>query len=503
MPNPLTVSDFAYRARLVHRDRLAVVDEPGVPGALGRLTYGELLARADGMAAELDRMGVAAGARVAIVSPNCAKFLVALLATLTTGRVLVPVNFRLAAEEVAFIVGDAGAEVVLIDPELDDSLRTVGAVHRIVMDGEADAALFAPGDEGAERPEVPEDTPATINYTSGTTADPKGVVLTHRQHWVNAVTFGWELGVAEQDVYLHTLPQFHVNGWGMPLATAAMGVPNVIVRIVRGDEILRRVDAEGVTLLCGASAVVATIAEAAEALTGSGAAVPGAGRVRMVSGGAATPAAVIERFERLTGWEMIHAYGLTETAPVLTVNRVPAREGFDGAQRAERLTRAGAPLLGVRLEVDEDGELLARSAKVFDGYWGRPDLTARAMREGGWLATGDGAELTDGSVRITDRKKDVIITGGENVSSLEVEGCLHRHPAVADVAVIGRPHERWGETPHAVVVLRDGETASADELLAFCREHLTHFKCPTSIAFRDELPRTATGKVQKYRLREE
>jgi acyl-CoA synthetase (AMP-forming)/AMP-acid ligase II len=221
----------------------------------------------------------------------------------------------------------------------------------------------------------------------------------------------------------------------------------------------------------------------------------------MVSGGAPTPAAVIERFERATGWEMIHAYGLTETGPVLTVNRVPLGDSVEPAERAARLTAAGAPLVGVRLEVDPDGEVLARTAKAMDGYWRKKELSTEAFA-GEWFRTGDGGTLEDGLLRITDRKKDVIITGGENVSSQQVEACLHEHPDVLDAAVIGVPHERWGETPKALVVLRDGVDFDEGALIAFCRERLAHFKCPTSVEQREALPRTATGKLQKYLLRE-
>jgi acyl-CoA synthetase (AMP-forming)/AMP-acid ligase II len=222
----------------------------------------------------------------------------------------------------------------------------------------------------------------------------------------------------------------------------------------------------------------------------------------MVSGGAPTPPAVIEHFERVTGWEMIHAYGLTETGPVLTANRVLTSEVEDPAQRAALLARAGAPLVGVRLRADREGQVLARTAKAMSGYWKQPELSRDAFA-GEWVMTGDGGELDgDGRLRITDRKKDVIVTGGENVSSLEVEACLYDHPDVTDVAVIGVPHSRWGETPKALVVLRDGAVFEPDGLIAFCRQRLAHFKCPTSVEQRDSLPRTATGKVQKYLLRE-
>jgi acyl-CoA synthetase (AMP-forming)/AMP-acid ligase II len=311
---------------------------------------------------------------------------------------------------------------------------------------------------------------------------------------------GWSLGLDAADAYLHTLPIFHVNGWGLPFANAALGVPNVIQREVRGPEILRRVERHGITLMCGATPVATAIEEAAADLREAGSEVPGGGRTRIVSGGAPTPAAVIERFERTTGWELIHAYGLTETGPVLTVNRVLPAEGLAPLERSERLAAAGSPIIGVRLRVDEAGEVHARTAKVMDGYWGREGTGPDAE---GWLATGDGGEIdAQGTLRITDRKKDVIVSGGENISSLEVESALHDHPDVLDVAVIGVPHERWGETPMALVVMRGGAAFEPEALMAFCRGRLAGFKCPTCFEQRDELPRTATGKVQKFRLRE-
>lgn len=498
---PLTTADFAYRARLVHADRLGIVDEPNVPGGLGRLTCGQVMRRCDGMVTALDELGVGRGERVAIISPNAAKMLIALYAVTGSGRVLVPINFRLSAEEAQFIVDDAEASLLLIDPVLDEPFRAVHAKQRIVMDGVADKDVFAPSDHQVEWPALEETFPATLNYTSGATASPKGVILTHRSHWLNAVAVGWSFGLGESDRYLHTLPIFHVNGWGLPLGCAALGVPQVIQREVRGWEILDRVEAEGVTLLCGAAPVASTIEHAAEDLRVSGRLVPGEGTTRLVSGGAPTPPAVIEQFERTTGWEMIHAYGLTETGPVLTVNRVLRGEVSDPAERAQLLARAGAPLIGVRLRVDSGGDILARTAKAMSGYWNQPKLSDQAF-DGEWVNTGDGGQIdADGRLRITDRKKDVIVTGGENVSSVEIEACLYEHADVEDVAVIGVPHGRWGETPKALVVLREGATFDPEQLIAFCRQRLAHFKCPTSVEQQESLPRTATGKVQKYLLR--
>lgn len=499
---PLTTADFCWHARTVHADELGAVDEPGIPGALGRLTYGELLRRCDGMVGALDALGIGRGERVAIVSPNAVKLLIALYAVTGSGRVLVPINFRLGAAEAQYIVEDSGTALLLVDPELAERFAGVRAPRRIVLDGEQDAELFASADGAPEWPQLDEDAPATINYTSGTTAAPKGVVLSHRSHWLNAAAVGWGFGLGAGDRYLHTLPVFHVNGWGLPLGCAVLGVPQIVQREIRGAEILRRVATEGVTLLCGAAPVAATIEQAAEERRDAGAAVPGAGTTRMVSGGAPTPAAVIERFERTTGWEMIHAYGLTETGPVLTANRVLPSEALSPAERADRLAAAGAPLLGVRLKTDPHGEVLARTAKAMSGYWKQDDMTDAAFRDD-WFATGDGGELTDGVLRITDRKKDVIVTGGENVASVEVESCLHAHPDVVDAAVIGVPHERWGETVKGLVVLRPGATLDEAALIAHCRERLAGFKCPTSIEQRAELPRTATGKIQKFVLREQ
>jgi acyl-CoA synthetase (AMP-forming)/AMP-acid ligase II len=459
------------------------------------------MARCDGMVGALEEMGVAPGARVAVISPNAAKLLIALYAVTGSARVLVPINFRLGADEARYIVEDAGASLLLVDPLLDDRFATVTAPRRVVMDGREDADLFAPAAE-REWPLPGEDDPATINYTSGTTAAPKGVVLTHRSHWLNAAAVGWDFGLGAGDRYLHTLPIFHVNGWGLPLANAALGVPNVIQREVRGPDILERVAEERITLLCGAAAVAATIEQAATGLREAGEPVPGEGMTRMVSGGAPTPAAVIERFERATGWEMIHAYGLTETGPVLTANRVLPSEGLSPAERAEQLAAAGAPLVGVRLRVDGDGEVQVRAAKTMAGYWNQPELTEEAFTGDGWFRTGDGGTFDGGVLRIRDRKKDVIVTGGENVSSVQVESVLYEHPDVVEVAVIGVPHERWGETPKALVVLRAGTTLDEAGLIEFCRARMAGFKCPTSIEQRDELPRTATGKVRKAELRQ-
>jgi len=501
---PLGIGDFLDRAALVYGDREAVVDEPNAPGSWGRITYRELQRRAWGMARGLSALGVEAGERVAIVSPNASRFLCSYWGVSAYGRILVPVNYRLNAEEVKYIVGHSGATVVLVDPEFDGAMAGVEAKHRIVLDGVQDAELFAPADATPDGGPwlADENDTASINYTSGTTARPKGVQLTHRNCWINAATFGWHLQVSDRDVLLHTLPMFHCNGWGMPYAATGMGAKHVVIRKIDGEEILRRVESEGVTLMCGAPAVVAAVLDAAAARRGAGGVVPGGGQVRIVVAGAPPPSKTIERVETELGWEFNQIYGLTETAPLLTINRSRQEwDGLDPAERSRLLSRAGTPAVGVQIRSDENGEVCARANEVFAGYWEQPDETAKAIVDG-WFHTGDGGHIDGAYVVISDRKKDVIITGGENVSSIEVEDALFQHPSVAEVAVIGVPDEKWGEMVTGLVVLRNGESVTAEELIAFCRERLAGYKCPKTIEFRAELARTATGKLQKFKLRQ-
>lgn len=495
---PLVTSDFLERAVTVFGRRLGIVDEPHqIAPSLGELDYRRVGELARGMAAALDRLGIAPGERVAIVSHNAARVLIALYGVCGSGRVLVPINFRLSAAEVAYIVEHSGAELLLIDPELDASLADVRCKRRVLLGPESDALLFA---AEAPQPWTPdEDATATINYTSGTTARPKGVELTHRNLWINATTFALHVGLTDRDIYLHTLPMFHCNGWGMPFATAGLGVPQIVLRKVEGAEILRRIDAHGVTLLCGAPAVVHAILDAARGWSGP---IPGRDRVRMVVAGAPPPTRTIERVQTELGWEFIQIYGLTETSPLLTINRAPREwDALDVPARAQLLGRAGAPALGTTLRIDESGEVLARSNTVLAGYWQQPEASAQALA-GEWFHTGDGGSLDEqGYLAISDRKKDVIITGGENVASIEVEDALCSHAAVAEVAVIGVPDDKWGETIKALVVLAPGSSASERELIDHCRARLAHYKCPTSVEFRSELARTATGKLQKFLLR--
>jgi acyl-CoA synthetase (AMP-forming)/AMP-acid ligase II len=497
---PLGARDFLDRAATVYGERVGVVDEPDQPAEpLDGLTYARVQELARAQAAGLDELGVDHGERVAIVSHNSARLLTAFFGVCGYGRVLVPINFRLSADEVAYIVEHSGASVLLVDPDVDDQLADVPCKHRFVLGTETDGRLYRFGVEPRAW-EPDENATATINYTSGTTARPKGVQITHRNIWVNAVTFAMHAGVTDRDVYLHTLPMFHANGWGMPFGVTGLGVQQVVLRAVDGAEILRRVERYGVTVMCAAPAVVNAVLAAAADWDGE---IPGRGRVRIIVAGAPPPTQTIARVESELGWEFIQIYGLTETSPLLTINR--SRQEWDDLgtdERAERLVRAGAPALGVTLATSDSGEVLARSNVVLEAYWQQPEETAKTLADG-WFHTGDGGTIgADGYLTISDRKKDVIITGGENVASIEVEDVLFSHPAVAEVAVIGVPDEKWGETIKALVVLAPGETADQADLIAHCKANLAGYKAPTSVEFRDELARTATGKLQKFKLRE-
>jgi fatty-acyl-CoA synthase len=497
---PFEIRHFLDRAVAVYGERTGIVDEPTQPAApLTDLTYARIGELARAQAAGLDELGVDFGERVAVASHNCARLLGSFFGVAGYGRVLVPINFRLSTEEVAYIVEDSGASVLLVDPDLEDRLKGVPCDRTIVLGEQGDREMYRFDAQPAAW-EPDESATATINYTSGTTARPKGVELTHRNIWVNAVTFAMHTGATDRDVYLHTLPMFHANGWGMPFAMTGVGARHIVLRQIDGAEILRRVDEHGVTVLCAAPAVVSSVLAAAADWNGE---IPGRGRVRIVVAGAPPPTATIARIETELGWEFLQIYGLTETSPLLTINRGRAEwDDLDPQERAAKLGRAGAPAIGVEIEISDDGEVLARSNVVLKQYWNKPEESAESLRDG-WFHTGDGGRISDdGYLAISDRRKDVIITGGENVSSIEVEDTLFSHPAVAEVAVIGVPDDKWGETIKALVVLAADQEATEAELIDHCKSRLARYKAPTSVEFRDELARTATGKLQKFKLRE-
>jgi fatty-acyl-CoA synthase len=511
---PLLVDDFLRRAASVYADKVAVVD-----GDL-RLSYRELKARVDQLSHALRDMDLEPGDRVCILSPNSHFFLESFYATAQTGIILVPLNYRLVAADHEYILNHAGVRAVLVDweytaviDEIRPNLRDVE--HWIVAkdegptpDGWTDWNELIADYPATAPPEVPrnENDVVSINYTSGTTARPKGVMLTHRNCYLNALHMTIHLRLGHEDVELWTLPMFHCNGWGGVYALTGVAGTHVILRSIDAERIHELIAAEKVTFACMAPAVLRTILDYPDRAKHDISTTP-----RFTVAGAPPPAAFIERLEKDLGWSFIEIYGLTETTPILTVSHPDHNtEAGDWTRRAS----AGVPSIGVRMAVLDEhdrpvpkdgtthGEICARSNVVFKGYYQQPDQTDAAIRDG-WFHTGDlGVWDEHETIFIVDRKKDVIISGGENISSPEIEDALFRNPDVLECAVIGVPHEKWGETPKALVVLRDGAKISEADLIAFCREHLAHFKCPTSVDFVDELPRTATGKLQKFKLRE-
>ena len=517
MEVPLLINDFLRRAAKLYPNKIAIVD-----GDL-RISYRDFQARVNQLAHALTRLGVKPGDRVCILSPNSHYFLESYYGVTQLGAILVPLNYRLVASDHEYIINHAGVTTVLVDYEytkvVDDirpNLKSV--VNWIVADpasspatpaGWSDWDKLIKDEPATSTPAVEQDENDTtsINYTSGTTARPKGVMLTHRNCYINAYNFIAHLRIRHEDVELWTLPMFHANGWGGPFAITAMGATHVVLRAVVGSEIYRLIEEQKVTFACMAPAVLSTILNYTDGAKHNIQTKP-----RFVVAGAPPPAAFIERLEKEIGWEFIQIYGLTETAPIITVSE-PDFHNVDG-QDYTRRARAGGEAIGVDIQVLDDegkpvpmdnetiGEVCCRSNVVLKGYWEQPEETARAIY-GGFFHSGDlGVWDEFGNVNIVDRKKDVIISGGENISSPEVEAALYKHPSVLECAVIGVPSEKWGETPKALVVLRAGASATEQEILDFSRQHLAHFRCPTSVDFVDSLPRTATGKLQKFVIRE-
>ena len=519
MELPLTPLEFARRTRKLYADREAVVD-----GDL-RLTYAEFFERCDRWSTALRALGVKQGDRVAYIAPNTHAMLESFYAVPQLGAVLVPLNYRLVADDFAYLINHSGARVVCAH---SDYLETVDSIRSqlpnvasfVALEGAQSATahwldyetlLAGASVDSATAPAPIEETDLlTINYTSGTTSRPKGVMITHRNAYINIIGTLIHHPMTMADRYLWTLPMFHANGWTFVWTVTAAGGAHICLRKVEPVAVFEKIDQESVTMLCAAPTVLISIANGPEELRRK------APRgVRIVTAGAPPAAATIERVEGELGWEITQAYGLTETSPFITIcESRPEYEGLSCAERAVVKACQGVELLtsGELRVVDEEGnevprdgqtlgEIVVRGNAVMKGYYNDPEATSRVIKDG-WFYTGDAAVVHEsGYAEIRDRLKDVIISGGENISSVEVEGVLLRHPSVQEVAIVGLRHERWGEAPHAFVVLKMGAEATEDELREFARERLAHFKAPHSVTFVPELPKTATGKVQKYVLR--
>ena len=501
MELPLTPLDLLTRARRLFPDRVGVVD-----GDVRR-TYGEFAGRCDRLAAALrDELGVVPGDRVAWLCGNTSELLEAYYGVLLAGAVLLPLNIRLAPAESRFVLDDAGAGLLFRHPDQPDPLAGVTGhgVRQVVLGPDYEDLLARQDPAPSSLPDVDESAPAELFYTSGSTGSPKGVLLSHRALYLHAVHSALTSGISGDDVILHTIPLFHVNGWGTPHYLTGLGGVHVMLPRFDPGEVLRLIEAERVTRLFAVPTMVRLLLDHPDVATRD------LSSLRQASiGGAPTSPMMLAEVEARFGCTCICGYGMTESSPTLTRSLDKPGEPPSAARRAT----TGLPILGVDARVLDDddvevpwdgvttGEVCARSNHVMTGYWNRPEETAEALR-GGWLRTGDIAVVDpDGYLTLVDRKKDLIISGGENVSTVEVEHAIAAHPAVHEVAVVGVADERWGEVPKAWVALRPGAEATEEELLAFTRERLAGFKTPKSVVFLDELPHGGTGKIMKHDLR--
>jgi fatty-acyl-CoA synthase len=514
METPLTPLEFARRARKLYPERVAVIDGDS------RWTYAEFLDRSDRWSTVLQKLGISPGDRVAYLSPNTHAQLESFYAVPQIGAVLVPLNYRLTADDFVYLINHSGSRMVCADRDYlgtIDSIRKQlpGVEHFVALAGEAEhwlnyEAMVDTSPTEFVRPEIHETDLLTINYTSGTTSRPKGVMITHRNAWMNSIGTLLYARMTCADRYLWTLPMFHANGWTFVWTVTAAGATHICLRKVEPRAVFELMATEQVTTLCAAPTVLIALANAPKDLRRL--APKG---IHVITAGAPPAAATIQRLEEGLDWTVTHVYGLTETAPFITVCEPRAEHAsLPIGKRATIKARQGVELItsGELRVVDAQGndvphdgatqgEIVARGNVVMAGYYNDTEATERALH-GGWFHTGDAAVVhPDGYVEICDRLKDVIISGGENISSVEVEGVLLRHPAVQEVAIVGFPHERWGEAPHAFVVLTEGARANERELCEFARANLAHFKAPHGVTFVKELPKTATGKIQKYILR--
>ncbi len=514
MQVPLLVDDFLTRSAHLYPSKTAIID-----GDL-RFSYADYQVRVHQLANALLQKGISQGDRVCILSPNSHYFLESFYATSLIGAVLVPLNYRLVAEDHQFIINHAGVKAVLVDYEyialLDDIRDQLPTVEQWIVasyDTEQspgwddwDEMIAQMSVDAPQSPQRDENDLVSINYTSGTTARPKGVMLTHRNVYINAYHLIAHLRIAHDDVELWTLPMFHCNGWGGVYALTGMGGTHVVLRTIDAKVIFDLIAAHKVTFACMAPTVLRVILDYPDKQLHDVSTRP-----RFTLAGAPPPVVFIERLEEELGWHFLQIYGLTETAPFLTSSQA---DYVTDQKDYLRRSRAGVHGLGVDLKLLDDegclvakdgkavGEVCVRSNVVFKGYWDQPDETDRAIVDG-YFHTGDLAVWDElHNIHIVDRKKDVIISGGENISSPDIEDMLYSHPSVLECAVIGVPHEKWGETPKALIVLREGEIATEKDIMDFCRQNMAHFKCPTSVEFVPELPRTVTGKLQKFKLRE-
>lgn len=488
-----------------------------------RFTYAEFAARCALLGGALRAAGIKAGDRVAFLSTNCHRLLEAYYGVLEAGAVLLPLNIRLSPDELAYILNDSGARILFLEKDflgIVDSFRaklsSVESFHLLNAAPEAawlapksyDAMLAAASPYRTDIMDVDENSVSELFYTSGTSANPKGVMLTHRNVYLHALTACFVDDPTADHVQLHTIPLFHANGWGVAHSLALSGGTHVMMQRFETIRVFRLIEQERVRTLCLVPAMATALVNCPERPKFD------LSSLRFVTiGGAASSPTLVREVEEKLGVSCRSGYGLTETSPILSFARKKSGLRWESEEKYSRQATTGFALPGVELRVvdanDKDvppdgttiGEIVARGDVVMHGYWRQPESTAEVMR-GGWFHTGDMATINeDGYLLIVDRKKEIIVSGGENVSSLEVEKVILEHPSVYEVAVIPVPDERWGEVPKALVVLKPGAELAAQELIDFCRARIAHYKSPQSVEFLQSLPRTGTGKVLKRELR--
>ena len=496
MELPLSPLDFLERARRLFPDRTAVIE------GTEQWTYREFADRCDRQARHLrDDLGVRPGDVVAWLCGNTHELLEAYYGVLLAGAVLLPLNIRLAPAELASILDQSRAVVLFRHPDQPDLGHPI---RQVVLGPDFESGLARQPAGPAGTPPVDERSAAEIFFTSGSTGMPKGAVLTHRSLYLHAVHSALTNAITGDDVILHIVPLFHVNGWGTPHYLTGLGGTHVMLPRFEAGEVLELIEAHGVTRLFAVPAMVQMLLDHPDAATRDLSSVEG-----VSIGGSPVSPEMLTAAEAVFGCTAICGYGMTEAGPTLTRSLDKPGE----APSAERRATTGLPILGVDARVlDQDdvevpwddrtiGEICARSNHIMEGYLDAPEATAEVLRDG-WLRTGDlGVVRPDGYIRLVDRKKDLIISGGENIATPEVEHALGTHPAVREAAVVGQRDERWGEVPVAYVSLHPGATATEEELIGHVRGRLAHFKAPKSVVIVDELPKGGTGKIDKVRLR--
>ena len=517
----LTPLDWKRRAVKYYPEKIAVIDEEK------KFTYKEFGKRTDQLATALYKTGIREGDHVAVMLPNTHYMLECFYGICQLGAAMVPLNYRLTSADLEYIIKHSDAKMLIVDEEFSGPIEEIQhnlpfdqfvivsvKGHETSLKGVDYEEFLQQSSEIETLPQVniDEHQLLTLNYTSGTTSRPKGVMLTHRGNYLNAANFLYHLNVKHDDVYLHTLPMFHANGWGGVWAITAAGATHVCLRKVEPPRILDLFEKEKISLLCGAPTVVNMLVNEPKAKE-----VKITTNPRMATAGAPPAAALIAKAQEILGLNMIHVYGLTETSPFILYCEwkkdfdsktsdeqatIKARQGIELAFNGETKVVNQEDGKEVAWNGKELGEIVTRGNVVMEGYYKDPEKTAEAIK-GGWFYTGDLAvTYPDGFIEIQDRIKDMIISGGENISSTEVEGVLYKHPDVMEVAVIAVPDDKWGEVPKAIIVLHPGATITIEEIITYCRSNMAHFKAPKAVEFVDALPKTATGKLQKFRLRE-